>query len=100
MVTVASEVTVPSALRLIPMSPLPTVSGTIDIGAALRPLRPWRSGAACCFLHQTMPATTKSSTRHVATKRHAERDLGGPPKGPSPYCDLVRDGASWGSLMG
>ena len=39
MVTVASEVTVPSAFRVMPISPLPMVSSTIDIGAALRPPR-------------------------------------------------------------
>src|SRR5271156_574287 len=71
MVTVASEVTVPSALRLTPISPLVTVSGTIDIGAALRAFPP-DCGAAPCRVHQTAPPTT-STTR---TAIHAPRRRG------------------------
>src|SRR5579863_2586668 len=74
MVTVASEVTVPSALMLMPMSPLPTASGTIDIGAELRP-RPPGSGCGACLVHQTMPATTSRTTIDVRTKRRPDRPL-------------------------
>src|ERR1700691_2582092 len=74
MVTVASEVTVPRALRLIPMSPLPTTSGTIDIGPALRP-PPAGAGAPTCLLHQTMPATTNAARMVVRTSRRRDRGL-------------------------
>jgi hypothetical protein len=74
MVTVASEVTVPSALMLIPMSPFPTTSGTIDIGAALRP-PPAGCGALPCLLHQTMPTSKSKTMPDVSTNRRRDRDL-------------------------
>src|ERR1700730_16150638 len=67
MVTVASEVTVPRALRLIPMSPFPIGSGTIDTAPALRP-PPEGCRAGSCRFHQTTPATS-----NTATKGHARR---------------------------
>src|SRR5882757_7287593 len=67
MVTVASEVTVPRALRLIPISPFPIGSGTIDIAPALRP-PPGDCRAGSCLFHQTIPATISN-----ATENHARR---------------------------
>ena len=61
---------------LMPMSPLPTASGTIDIGAELRP-RPPGSGAGACLVHQTMPATTSRMTMDVRTKRRRRARFGG-----------------------
>src|SRR6516164_1381890 len=89
MVTVASDVTVPRALRLIPMSPLPTVSGTIDIGAL--PERPppgdcW--GALWCWAHQTTPATARITRRKESRKPPRERG------------ELVRAGSSEGISIG
>src|SRR5471030_72809 len=77
MVTLASEVTVPSALRLIPMSPLLTVSGTIDIGAPA-PRRPPPAsccGAVPCRVHQTTPATISKTTRDGSRKPRPGRGL-------------------------
>src|ERR1700722_15886552 len=91
MVTVASEVTVPSALRLIPISPLPTVAGTIDIGAALRPA-PAFCGAPSCLVHQTTPATTSKPRINVRTRRRRGRGLG--------ICEGSTNGASLRDFIG
>src|SRR6516165_2574874 len=79
MVTVASEVTVPSALRLMLMSPLLMVSSTTDIGAALRPAppRPCGSGAGFCLVHQTTPAINNSTMIVVITEPLRDRGLAG-----------------------
>src|ERR1700686_2570259 len=74
MVTVASGLTVPSALRLIPISPLLTTSGTIDIGAALRP-PPAGCGALPCLLHQTTPATISKARMDVRKSRRRDRGV-------------------------
>src|SRR4029077_18376459 len=74
MVTVASEVTVPRALRLIPMSPLPTTSGTIDIGAALRPPPPC-CGPPPCLVHQTTAARHNKISKAVRTNPRRDRGL-------------------------
>src|SRR5271156_335666 len=85
MVTVASDVTVPSALRLIPISPLLTVSGTIDIGAAAPrpPPAPLCCGAVPCLVHQTTPAMTSKTSREGSRKPRRGRGLtfGGGPRG-------------------
>src|SRR6478609_7291465 len=94
MVTVASEVTVPSALRLIPISPLPTVSGTIDIGAPPprpRPAPASGCGALCWRVHQTIPATTRNTTSEASTTRPPARGLVG---------ESSKSGASFGGFSG
>src|SRR5690242_14020071 len=70
---VASEVTVPSPFRLMPISPVPTTSGTIDMGPALRPAPPC-CGALPCLTHQTTPAMQSSTTREV--RRSPRREPG------------------------
>src|SRR3569832_1408975 len=76
---------------LMPMSPLPTASGTIDIGPALRP-RPPCSGGGACLVHQTMPATTSRMTMDVRTKRRPDRDFEG--------CEEPGEAASCKFLIG
>src|SRR5580704_18867122 len=90
MVTVASEVTVPRALRLIPISPLPTTSGTIDIGPELRP--PPGCGALACRLHQTTPATTSKARTVVRTSQRRDRGLA--------ICDVPIEGYSFKVFIG
>src|ERR1019366_8714497 len=91
MVTVASELTVPRALRLIPISPLPTTSGTIDIGAAFRP-PPACCGALPCLLHQTMPARISRARMEVRTSRRRDRGLA--------ICEGAMEGASLRDFIG
>src|SRR6185437_4349200 len=79
MVTVASEATVPSALRVTLMSPLPIASSATDMGAPFRlnPPRPSCCGAVPCLVHQTIPATTSSTRMTVSTNRQPDPGFGG-----------------------
>src|ERR1700733_15873286 len=76
---------------LMPISPLPTASGTIDIGPELRP-RPPCSGGGACLVHQTIPATTSRMTMAVRTKRRVDRGLAA--------CAEPGEDASWKFLIG
>src|SRR5579872_1406755 len=79
MVTVASEVTVPSAFRVILMSPFLMVSSTTDIGGALRPAppRPCGAGAGFCLVHHTTPPIRRSTMIVVITEPLRDRGLAG-----------------------
>src|SRR5262245_11198236 len=93
MVTVASDVTVPNALSLTPMSPLPINSSTTDIGGAVGPGPPLACcGAVPCRVHQTIPPTSSATTIVVVNpERQPDRGLAG---------ERSIEGASIGGLSG
>src|SRR5579862_4227966 len=73
------------------MSPLPTTSGTIDIGPELRP-PPVCCGVLSCRVFQTMPATTSRTMIDIRTNRRPDRGLA--------VCEEPFGGASWNVLIG